>query len=130
MGKEFVSREDDSASLVNEVRSLNARSQQLIAVLKVIKDDSDDTYEVEAQITDDEEMQNTNSTPQVPKADDSITSVDVEYMKNILLSLFNAKTSAEKKALIPVVASVLSLNDEELKVVSAAFEEKKSGYFF
>lgn len=40
-------------------------------------------------------------------------SVNLEYLKNVMMSFFNAKTLAEKKALMPVLGSVLCLTPEE-----------------
>jgi chromosome segregation ATPase len=40
-------------------------------------------------------------------------SVNLEYLKNIMLSYLNAKTVMEKKALLPVIGTVLCLTPEE-----------------
>ena len=39
--------------------------------------------------------------------------VNIEYLKNIMLSYLNAKTLAEKRALVPVIGAVLCLTEDE-----------------
>ena len=39
--------------------------------------------------------------------------VNLEYLKNVMLSFLNAKTAMERKALVPVVSAVLCLTPEE-----------------
>jgi DNA helicase IV len=39
--------------------------------------------------------------------------VNLEYLKNVVLSYLNAKTAQEKKALLPVIGTVLCLTPEE-----------------
>jgi hypothetical protein len=39
--------------------------------------------------------------------------VNLEYLKNVMLSYLNAKTLQEKKALVPVIGAVLCLTAEE-----------------
>lgn len=44
--------------------------------------------------------------------------MNIEYLKNIMLSFLNAKTLAEKKALVPVIGAVLCLTpDEQAKAI-------------
>jgi hypothetical protein len=57
---------------------------------------------------------------------DSSGSVNIEYLKNIMLSYLNAKTLAEKKALVPVIGAVLCLTKDEQKNVQKNMEESVS----
>lgn len=41
------------------------------------------------------------------------SSVNLEYLKNIMLRYMNARSLNEKKGLIPVIAAVLELTDDE-----------------
>lgn len=60
---------------------------------------------------------------------------NIEYLKNIMLSFLNAKTLAEKKALVPVIGAVLCLTPDEqaaaIKNVEAAggLEGVSSAFF-
>lgn len=47
-----------------------------------------------------------------PGGEDS-AQVNLEYLKNVMLSYLNAKTFSERKALVPAVAAVLCLTPEE-----------------
>jgi hypothetical protein len=53
-------------------------------------------------------------------------SVNIEYLKNIMLSYLNAKTLAEKKALVPVIGAVLCLTADEQKKAMTNVEESVS----
>lgn len=61
-------------------------------------------------------------------ADDGITShgdstLNLEYLKNIMLSYLNAKTLNEKKALVPVISAVLELTPDEAAAVMVNVEK-------
>ena len=58
--------------------------------------------------------------------DNNNSSVNLEYLKNVMMSFFNAKTLAEKKALMPVVGSVLCLTPEEQHRAFVAVETSGS----
>ena len=51
---------------------------------------------------------------------------NIEYLKNIMMRYLNAKTVAEKKALIPVVAAVLCLTPEEQQGAIKTLDESAS----
>jgi hypothetical protein len=53
-------------------------------------------------------------------------SLNIEYLKNVMLSYLNAKTLAERKALIPVIGAVLCLTADEQKHVMANAEDSVS----
>ena len=60
-----------------------------------------------------------------PKGKDS---VNIEYLKNIMLRYLNAKTLAEKKALVPVIGAVLCLTpDEQSKAIHNVEESATLG---
>jgi hypothetical protein len=52
--------------------------------------------------------------------------VNIEYLKNVMLSYLNAKTLAEKKALVPVISAVLCLTADESKNALKNVEESVS----
>jgi hypothetical protein len=52
--------------------------------------------------------------------------VNIEYLKNVMLSYLNAKTLAEKKALVPVISAVLCLTADESKNAMKNVEESVS----
>lgn len=52
--------------------------------------------------------------------------VNMEYLKNVTLSFVNAKTVSEKKALLPVIGTVLCLTPEELSKAMAALDSGAS----
>ena len=54
---------------------------------------------------------------------DANGNVNLEYLKNVMLSYLNAKTLTEKKALVPVVAAVLCLTPEEQAKALKSVEE-------
>lgn len=60
-----------------------------------------------------------SSSPGSPAESDSNAGrTNIEYLKNIIMRYFGAKTLAEKKALIPVIGAVLCLTpDEQAKAV-------------
>lgn len=49
--------------------------------------------------------------------------VNLEYLKNIMLSYLNAKTAAEKKTLLPVLGTVLCLTPEEQRKAMDALDK-------
>ena len=51
---------------------------------------------------------------------------NIEYLKNIMMRYLHAKTVAEKKALIPVIAAVLCLTPEEVQGAMKTLDESKS----
>lgn len=53
-------------------------------------------------------------------------SMNIEYLKNIMLRYLNAKTLAEKKALVPVIGAVLCLTADEQKKALQSVEESVS----
>ena len=48
--------------------------------------------------------------------------VNLEYLKNIMLRYLNSKSLQEKKALLPVIATVLCLTPEETRQVMESLE--------
>jgi len=52
--------------------------------------------------------------------------VNMEYLKNVTLSFVNAKSVTEKKALLPVIGTVLCLTPEELNKAMAALDSGAS----
>jgi chromosome segregation ATPase len=50
------------------------------------------------------------------------TQVNLEYLKNIMLSYLNAKSVAEKKTLLPVIGTVLCLTTEEQRKAAEQLE--------
>lgn len=52
--------------------------------------------------------------------------VNVEYLKNVMLSYLNAKSLSERKALVPVISAVLCLTPEENKEVISSLENSAS----
>jgi chromosome segregation ATPase len=50
-------------------------------------------------------------------------SVNLEYLKNVVLSYLNAKTVQEKKTLLPVIGTVLCLTGEEQKKAIDALDQ-------
>lgn len=52
--------------------------------------------------------------------------VNMEYLKNVTLSFVNATTATEKKALLPVIGTVLCLTPEELSKAMAALDSNTS----
>ncbi len=52
-----------------------------------------------------------DSRPQLTSGHDSV--VNLEYLKNVMLSYLKAKTLAEKRKLVPVIGTVLCLTPEE-----------------
>ena len=51
------------------------------------------------------------------------SAVNLEYLKNVVLSYLNAKTLAERRKLVPVVATVLCLTPEEHEKAVRSVEE-------
>ena len=51
------------------------------------------------------------------------SAVNLEYLKNVMLSYLNAKTLAERRKLVPVVATVLCLTPEEHQKAVQSVEE-------
>jgi DNA repair exonuclease SbcCD ATPase subunit len=54
---------------------------------------------------------------------DANGNVNLEYLKNIMLSYLNAKSVAEKKALVPVISAVLCLTPQEQAAVFKNMEQ-------
>ena len=54
--------------------------------------------------------------------DNDDDNVNLEYLKNIVLSYLNAKTLQEKKALLPVIGTVLCLTQQEQQAAVASLE--------
>jgi len=69
-------------------------------------------------------LSNKNNNDVISSHSDS--TVNLEYLKNMMLNYLNAKTLNEKKALLPVIAAVLELTkDEELNAMESL--EKSAG---
>jgi chromosome segregation ATPase len=62
-----------------------------------------------------------------PAGRDADGNVNLEYLKNIMLSYLNAKSVAEKKALVPVISAVLCLTPQEQAAVFKNMEQSSSG---
>jgi hypothetical protein len=72
-----------------------------------------------------------NSVPAETEAGLETTSANsaatnIEYLKNIMMRYLNAKTVAEKKGLVPVIAAVLCLTQEEQQTAIRALDESAS----
>jgi chromosome segregation ATPase len=64
--------------------------------------------------------------PSSEEARSNSSGVNIEYLKNVMLSYLNAKTLAEKKALVPVISAVLCLTADESKNALKNVEESVS----
>lgn len=62
-----------------------------------------------------------DTTPDETVVDSAV--VNLEYLKNVMLSYLNAKTLQEKKALVPVIGAVLCLTTEEQTKALKAIED-------
>lgn len=70
--------------------------------------------EAEARLHRHEKFEGTVKPPTSSTSLDSDDeNANLEYLKNIMMSYLNAKTLAEKKALVPVISAVLCLTPEE-----------------
>lgn len=73
------------------------------------------------------EVGNTQQLPSSPNGGalgrDADGSINLEYLKNIMLSYLNAKTLAEKKALLPVIGAVLCLTPQEQAIALKTLDE-------
>lgn len=71
--------------------------------------------EAEARLNRQEKFEGTVKPPPTNSntTHDADGNANLEYLKNIMMSYLNAKTLAEKKALVPVIAAVLCLTPEE-----------------
>ena len=54
------------------------------------------------------------------------SAVNIEYLKHILLRFMNAKTSAERKTLIPVIGAVLELTPDEVQTATQNIERNSA----
>ena len=59
------------------------------------------------------------------KKDGEDKSLNLEYLKNIVLSYINAETNQEKKALLPVVGTVLCLTEDEQRKAIELLDKDK-----
>lgn len=73
------------------------------------------------------EIGDTQQLPRIPNdgalGRDADGSVNLEYLKNIMLRYLNAKTLAEKKALLPVIGAVLCLTPQEQAIALKTLDE-------
>lgn len=67
---------------------------------------------------------NNGSAPSQPS--DSV-SVNIEYLKHIMLRFLNAKTVLERKTLVPVIGAVLELTPNELTTALQSVEQSATG---
>lgn len=81
--------------------------------------------EAEARLNRQEKFEGTTK-PSNSLTHDADGNANLEYLKNIMLSYLNAKTLAEKKALVPVLAAVLCLTPEEQATAVKNLEESGS----
>jgi len=66
-----------------------------------------------------------NKAAAIVAADEAVNaaSANIEYLKHVMLRYLRARTTNEKRALLPVIAAVLCLTSDEKRSVERAVEE-------
>lgn len=96
---ELSQARNEIARLANLLGDAEASKQEAIDAMDEMRHQLE---EVQAKL----ELQSRRSTPQEER-------VNLEYLKNVILSFLNAKSHLEKKTLLPVIGTVLCLTPQE-----------------
>lgn len=96
---ELTQARNEIARLANLLGDSEASKQEAIDAMENMRHQ---LQEVQAKL----ELQCRRSTPQEER-------VNLEYLKNVILSFLNAKSQLEKKTLLPVIGTVLCLTPQE-----------------
>jgi len=123
---------------LTQARDEIARLANLLGDAESSKEEAkDDRREMKRRMEDaqsrlqrQEQLATTNSSPAGgggEKGTEEKNNVNLEYLKNIMLSYLNATGIQEKKALLPVIGTVLCLTHEEQQQASAQLEMGNSG---
>lgn len=102
---ELTQARDEIARMANLLGDAESTKQQALDEMEEMKRMME---EVKSQLQRQEQLET--------KTPGKVRSVNVEYLKNIILSYLNAETIQEKKALLPVVGTVLCLTPAEHKM--------------
>lgn len=106
---------------LTQARNEIARLASLLGDSEASKQEAiDETEETRRQLQDVqsqlERQSQLKSTPEEER-------VNLEYLKNVILSFLNAKTLAEKKTLLPVIGTVLCLTQQEQRQAMQQLEK-------
>ena len=96
---------------LSQARDEIARMANLLGDAESTKQDALDDMQVMKRLMEDAQSR-LKRQEQLKKSPEE-ESVNLEYLKNIMLSYLNASTVQEKKALLPVIGTVLCLTHEE-----------------
>ena len=97
---------------INRLANMLADAQSdRSAALEMLEDMKREVEELQAKLRRYEKL--SGATREGEKDQKGSGAVNIEYLKNIMLSYLNAKTIAEKKSLVPVIGAVLELTHEE-----------------
>ena len=110
---------------LTQARDEIARLANLVGDAESSKQEATDDMLAMKQLMEDAESR-LQRHEQLQKRPDEQESVNLEYLKNIMLSYLNATSIQEKKALLPVIGTVLCLTQQE-QITAAAQLDKGHG---
>jgi predicted nuclease with TOPRIM domain len=98
------------ANLLGDAESSKQEALEAVSEMRVLMEDAQSRLQRQEQLkkSPEEEL------------------VNLEYLKNIVLSFLNATTTEEKKTLLPVIGTVLCLTAEERRKASEAVDKGSS----
>ena len=122
------------ANLLAEIQSEKMEAQESMGAMRMKMEDAEarlQRYEKLSSKT--VEGENFSTSPNADhqhgdETDEASTrgSTNIEYLKNVMLRYLNAKTHAERKALVPVIGAVLCLTADEQKKAMENVDESSS----
>merc|ERR1719162_1799770 len=107
---------------LTQARDEIARLANLVGDAESSKQEATDDMLAMKQLMEDAESR-LQRHEQLQKRPDEQESVNLEYLKNIMLSYLNATSIQEKKALLPVIGTVLCLTQQEQITVAAQLDK-------
>lgn len=121
---ELHTARDEINRLANLVGTVQAEKQEAIERVDQLRRSLEDT---EAKLNRQSKLLGTaggrDAALSNPEEVANAATANLEYLKHVMLRYLRAKTSAEKKNLIPVISAVLCLTADEMKGVEAAINE-------
>ncbi len=107
---ELTQARNEIARLANLLGDSEASKQDAMDAMESMRHQ---LHEIQAKL----ELESRRSTPQEER-------VNLEYLKNVILSFLNAKSQLEKKTLLPVIGTVLCLTSQEQQQAMQQLEKE------
>jgi chromosome segregation ATPase len=120
---ELNTARDEIMRLANRLSDVQSEKMEAIELKEGMRRRME---EAEARLQRYEKLSHPSNSSSANGASRDGGSTNIEYLKNIMLRYLNAKTLAEKKALVPVIGAVLCLTPDEQQAAVRNLDESAS----